>query len=336
MPKRPLFEQLDQAVEAVLARRGAVLPPADAKLAGMVRLAAELRDLPSEDFKARLHAELMNPGLTEKRRESMSTGAKSIQQQATMAVKPIREGFHTVTPYLAVQKATQLIDFVKQAFGAVELFRAATPGGGLHAEVRIGDSMVMIGGSEGMPFPETPAVLHLYVSDADAVYKRALQAGASSMAEPVDQDYGDREAGVKDIAGNQWYIATHKGAGYIPEGLRSLTPYLHVRGAARMIDFLKQALGAEEAFRAQSPDGVIQHAKIRIGDSMVEMGEAHGEYQPRPAMFYLYVDDVDALYQRAVQAGATAMEGPADQPYGDRTAHVKDPSGNSWYIATHI
>ncbi len=254
----------------------------------------------------------------------------------TSAVKPVREGFHTVTLYLAVQGAAQLIDFVKQAFGATETLRGTGSGGGLHAEVRIGDSMVMIGGYAGMPFDETPSAIHLYVDDADAVYERALEAGAASLQGPTDQPYGDREAGVKDPFGNLWYIATHKGDRYIPEGLRTVTPYLHPHGAPRLIDFLKQAFGAEEAFRAQSPDGAVHHAKIRFGDSIVEMGEAHGEYQPMPTMIYLYVEDVDALYQRAVRAGATSMQAPADQPYGDRTAHVKDPFGNSWYIATHV
>ncbi len=252
------------------------------------------------------------------------------------AVKPIREGFRTITPYLVVRRANSLIDFVKQAFGATELLRAATPGGGQHVEVRIGDSMVMIGGSEEMPFPETPAVLHLYVPDVDAVYKRALQAGAAAVQEPIDQPYGDREAGVRDLAGNHWYIATHQGGRYVPEGMQSVTPYLHVQGAAKMIAFLKQAFGAEEIFREQSPEGVVHHATIRVGNSVVEMSDAHGPYQPMAVMMYLYVPDVDALYQRAVQAGATAMQPPADQPYGDRTAHVKDPFGNSWYIATHI
>jgi len=81
---------------------------------------------------------------------------------------------------------------------------------------------------------------------------------------------------------------------------------------------------------------VIHHAKIGIGDSALEMGEAHGPYQPMPAMFYLYVPDADAVYLRALNAGATSTAEPADQPYGDRTAGVTDAFGNQWYIATHI
>lgn len=126
-----------------------------------------------------------------------------------MAVKPIREGFHTVTPYLMVREAVKLIDFVKEAFAATELFRGTGSAGGIHAEVRIGDSMVMIGGAGTWNGEPMPAAIYLYMDDVDAVYKRALQAGAASLSEPADQPYGDRIAGVKDSFGNIWYIATH-------------------------------------------------------------------------------------------------------------------------------
>lgn len=127
-----------------------------------------------------------------------------------MAVKPIREGFHTVTPYLIVQEATKLVEFVNQAFGATELFRTTGSAGGLHAEVRIGDSMVMIGGGGPRSGGPMPAMIYLYMNDVDAVYAHALRAGATSIMEPVDRPDGDRLAGVKDPFGNVWYIATHK------------------------------------------------------------------------------------------------------------------------------
>jgi uncharacterized glyoxalase superfamily protein PhnB len=85
-----------------------------------------------------------------------------------------------------------------------------------------------------------------------------------------------------------------------------------------------------------SPDGVVHHAEIRVGDSVVEMGEAHGKYAPMPTMFYLYGPHVDGLYRTALAAGASSLQEPADQSYGDRTAAVKDAFGNTWYIATHI
>jgi len=127
-----------------------------------------------------------------------------------MAVKPIPEGYHTVTPYLVVQGAANLIDFLKHAFDAKEIERMARPDGLVtHAEVKIGDSIVMMGEASGEKKPTT-SMLYLYVNDTDAVYKRALQAGATSVMEPADQFYGDRNAGVKDPAGNRWWIATHK------------------------------------------------------------------------------------------------------------------------------
>jgi len=126
-----------------------------------------------------------------------------------MTVKPIREGFHTVTPYLTVREAAELVDFVKQAFGATELFRSTGSAGGLHVEVRIGDSMFMIGGGGTWSGEPMPAAIYLYMDDVDVIYERTLKAGATSIMEPADQPYGDRLAGVKDAFGNVWYISTH-------------------------------------------------------------------------------------------------------------------------------
>lgn len=129
----------------------------------------------------------------------------------TSTAKNIREGYYTVTPYLIVQEAAQLIDFVKQVFGATETFRGIGSEGGIHAEVRIGNSMVMIGGGGAWKGEPSPATLYLYIDDVDAVYTRALQAGATSISEPADQPYGDRLAGMKDSFGNMWYVATYIG-----------------------------------------------------------------------------------------------------------------------------
>lgn len=121
----------------------------------------------------------------------------------------------------------------------------------------------------------------------------------------------------------------------IPDGYHSVTPYLLTAEAARLIDFLKQAFGAEERERVSRPDGAIMHAEMKIGDSVVMMGEPMEPYGPMPASLYVYVHDMDAIYQRALQAGATSVMEPADQFYGDRSAGVKDPFGNLWWIATH-
>ena len=128
-----------------------------------------------------------------------------------MAVKAIPDGYHSVTPYLVVPGVAILLDFLKQAFDAQEVHppMRRPDGSIMHAEVRVGDSVVMIGEPRG-EFTSMPGSLYVYVSDTDAVYKRALQAGAISLTEPADQFYGDRSAGVQDPVGNRWWIATHK------------------------------------------------------------------------------------------------------------------------------
>ena len=122
----------------------------------------------------------------------------------------------------------------------------------------------------------------------------------------------------------------------IPEGYHSVTPYLVVPGAGRLIEFLKEAFKAEEVERMSQPDGTVMHAEVRIGDSIIMMGEASGKFPAMPAAIYLYVPDVDAVYKRALAAGAASTMEPANQFYGDRNAGVKDPSGNLWWIATHV
>jgi uncharacterized glyoxalase superfamily protein PhnB len=122
----------------------------------------------------------------------------------------------------------------------------------------------------------------------------------------------------------------------IPDGYHAITPYLVVPGVAKLLDFLKEAFGAEETHpRMTRPDGTVMHAEVRIGDSRVMLGEASDRFPAMPGSLYLYVPDTDALYRRALAAGATSLMEPADQFYGDRNAGVKDPSGNAWWIATH-
>jgi PhnB protein len=273
-----------------------------------------------------------------RRMKNLTTGPEGGRMKPATGVDPVPRGFRMVTPYLVAEDGNALIDFVVKAFGGEEALRIATPTG-VHGEVRVGDSMMMLGGGiAGKKFPATlhPNALHVYVKDADAAYKSALAAGATSLDEPRDQDYGERSATVKDAAGNFWYIATHKGESYIPKGLNNVNVYLHPRRAEPLIGFVKRAFGAQEIAKYASPDGVVHHAVIRVGDSVVEMGEAHGKYEPMPAMFYLYVPDSDALYRRALAAGAKSLHEPTDQPYGDRNSAVTDAFGNTWYFATHV
>jgi uncharacterized glyoxalase superfamily protein PhnB len=319
MSKQPLIDQLDQAITRILADPDVLPSSIDPSLEELLRVARDLRDIPSPDFKARLRADL-------ERNASMT-------KQAVV----FRPGFRTVTPYIVVPGGEQLIEFMKHTFGAEETGRANAGSGAFHAEVRIGDSMLMIGQAPPeLKRPPSLGAFQVYVQNADEVYRRALEAGAVSLADMVE-DHGDRFGCVRDASGNRWYISTHLGGHYIPEHLHTVTPFLHAVGAHKLIDFLKQAFGAEELARYDSPEGEVLHAKIRIGDSVVETSEAHGWWQPLPAMIHLYVPDVDAWYSRAMQAaGAKSLSMPADQRYGDRSGGIEDPFGNKWYMATPI
>lgn len=122
----------------------------------------------------------------------------------------------------------------------------------------------------------------------------------------------------------------------IPTGFHTITPYLMVKGGAKLIEFLKEALGAEVKSISKVPDGAIMHASLRIGDSMVMMSDARGSWEAMPACLYLYVPNVDQLYERAMKAGAGSINAPRDEFYGDRMAGITDPSGNTWWLATHV
>lgn len=252
--------------------------------------------------------------------------------EMTPAFTGVREGFTTVTPYLTVVDPERLIRFAKEAFGALETGRSIGSSGHLHCELRIGDSMLMCGGGESVRGREKPLALHIYVPDADAVYRQAMAAGGESLGAPEDRPYGERQGGVKDPTGNSWYIATRFPGTHAMEGMRTVTPYMHHNNALGLIDFMKQAFSAQELGVFKAPDGRVMHAVVRIGDAIVEMGET----TPMPASFYLYVPDADQVCRQAEAAGAKSVFAPADQPYGDRMGVVEDSWGNSWCIATHV
>jgi uncharacterized glyoxalase superfamily protein PhnB len=130
----------------------------------------------------------------------------------------------------------------------------------------------------------------------------------------------------------------------VPEGHHTVTPQLTLDNAARTIDWYKKALGAEEVARAVGPDGKILHASVRIGDSLIMLNDVMEGKGPRafggsPASLFLYVEDADALFNRAIAAGAKPDSGPmgrmADQFWGDRCGTLIDPEGYKWTIATH-
>ena len=122
----------------------------------------------------------------------------------------------------------------------------------------------------------------------------------------------------------------------VPDGYHTVTPYLTVRDAPKVIEFLQQAFGAKISHEPiKRPDGTIMHAQVTVGDSPIMIGEESEMAKPTTSSLYLDVPDVDSVYQRAVKAGGNTVMEPTDMFYGDRSGAVKDPSGNSWFIATH-
>ena len=122
----------------------------------------------------------------------------------------------------------------------------------------------------------------------------------------------------------------------IPEGFHSVSAAMVIKDAAKAIDFYQKAFGAQEVLRLSGPNDSVVHAEIKIGDSIIMMGESQGEHKPRPSTIYLYVEDTAAVFARALDAGAKSLMEPADQFYGDRNGGIEDPSGNTWWIATHV
>lgn len=130
---------------------------------------------------------------------------------------------------------------------------------------------------------------------------------------------------------------------FIPDGYHSITPYLSIKGAAKALEFYKQAFGATELLRMAMPDGGIGHAEIKIGDSVIMLADPcdqSGFYSPQKlggssVALHVYVENVDSQFAQAISAGAKAIKPVEDQFYGDRTGSLEDPFGHVWFLATH-
>ena len=276
MAKQNLSEQLDRMVEALIARPKAAAsrrePKAGAKLQALAAIAAQLRHLPAQNFKARLRSDL--------------------ERRTFMASKPaaVTEVRQTATPYLCLKDAAAAIDFYKKAFGATEVMRLVGPDKKIgHAEIRIGNSSIYLSDEfpdHGVLSPRSlggsPVRISLSVDNVDAFAARAVAAGATEVSAVEDQFYGERAGKFADPFGYVWNIATVKeeisGAEMqkrmddmmkedafstappavrpIPEGFHTLTQYLAVNGAAALIEFFKEAFGSVEAFRVPRPDEI--------------------------------------------------------------------------------
>ena len=317
MAERALDDRVDQTIDAILKRGDATAALRDQDLAPLARLAADLRHYPGPAFKSRLRAQLERKG-------TMSSGVLGTS---------VREGLSTITPYLRVREPG-LVDFLGHVFGALETSRGAGAGR-MHREVRVGSSTMLIdeGDVEGAA-PARPAEFHVYVEDADAAFDRAMAAGATSLGAPADRPYGERAGFVRDAYGNHWFIATHLGESPVPEGLGTVTPFVHAKGAPEYIEFLKRAFGAVEEVPRDIIGGVVRFARLRIGNAAIELGEAEPSAPPMPGAFYLTVSQADRLYEDAIAAGAQPLSPPTGDQRGATLARIEDPIGNHWLIVS--
>jgi PhnB protein len=271
------IERLNRAVDILLARTDGVLPKVELSVEPLVGVAADLRALPREEFKAQLKSELLEG------RRIMSTVAEPVASVHTSA-----------SPRLTFKDAAKAIEFYKQAFGAKEMFRFELETGIPHAEIRIGDSAIMLAEEwpEGGRFsPETlgnsPVMMSLSVPDVDKFFAHAIGAGAKAVRPIADQFYGHREGTLQDPFGYLWSVSTvteelsveemhrrmdaqTKGdaarkpvVNPVPRGFRTVTPYLIAQDGPALMEFAKQAFGSEETFRTVGSAGGL-HGEMRI------------------------------------------------------------------------
>src|SRR5579872_7000846 len=284
MPKRSLIDQLEEALEGMIDNPVAASPRAEAGVSSLLPIAAVLRGLPRADFKIRLKHDL-------ERSSSMATTA------APVAATPI-----SAAPRLTYKSAAKAIEFYEKAFGAKETMRFELETGIPHAELMIGDSVILLadewpeGGRLSAETTGSSAVsMSVQVPDVNAFFAQAVSAGCKIVHPIADQFYGRREGTLLDPFGYQWAISTVKeemsveemhrrframmkeekvkkpAVNPIPEGYRTVTPYLIAADGPALMDFVKQAFDAKETFRTVGSAGGL-HGEVRVGDSMLMIG----------------------------------------------------------------
>src|SRR5437868_10530043 len=308
MAKRSPIEQLDEAVQAILANPDRPLPLADEQVGSLARVAAQLRDLPREEFRAYLRNDL-------RRRIRMAAVSE-----------PVTAVHQTATPRLRVRNAAAAIQFYEKAFGAKELWRFEHDGSIPAAEIMIGNSVLDLADANpeyGYPGPDelggSPISINLQVEDVDAFVQRAVAAGCRIVLPVKDQFYGRREGTIGDPFGYNWSVFTEKeqvsveemhrrlnqmtkpqdkasGVSPIPKGYHTVTPYLIAQNAPLLIDFITRAFGGAEVFRSTGSAGGL-HAEVRVRDSMLMIGGGSPKHSWRgdamPTSLHLYVPYAD-------------------------------------------
>ncbi len=363
MVKPNLHEQFDAVVGRVLAQADEIfIPGGEEKLAAPVLLAFGLRGLPRENFKARLKADLIRKATT----MAGESVKGAVEPQPTviprLCFKDTRRAIEFYQSVFGAKEIMRLVD-PDQKIGIAQIQIG-------NARILLSDEYPEFGAISPETLGGSTVKIKLMVPDADTAAQRALAAGAKMVRPVQDEFYGERvgqsrrillatrglsprtrkicrwrkcsgdsTSGTKDrrktmesnaVVSKAESSESAKAVPYIREGFHTITPYILVGGAAKFIEFMKEAFGAEEKGRVPMPNGKIMHAEVKVGDSMIELSDGNEQYGPTPVALHYYVEDADAIYARAIEAGAirrfTRM---MDQPYGDREGGVKDPFGNS-------
>jgi PhnB protein len=259
-----------------------------------------------------------------------------------------------VYPYLIVRGAAAAIDFYREVFGAEEILRMPDPDGRRigHAELRLGPITIMLadeypelGILSPAAFGGTGMTLHLHVEDVDSLAERALRAGATMVREPTDYDHGERQCRVRDPFGHEWLLGhdiAARSAAVPPllqpktavAGRPNLFPGLRYRDERAAMDWLARAFGFEPHAAFTDDDGVVVHAEMRLGPGIVMLGAA--PECEEGFNVYVYVEDVDAHYERVRAAGAEITRPLADTGYGSREYGARDLDGHCWYFGTYL
>jgi PhnB protein len=358
-PKK--VEQLSLAIDAMLASERNKVPKVSTSLKPLVETAASLRGLPREVFKARLRAELLQG------RKTMASIAEAPAQVHTVAAPRLtfKNAAKAIDFYKEALGARETFRFevggsiphAEIVIGDSTLMLAEEwPEGNRFSAETLGNS---------------PVLLTLRVDDVDSFAARAVAAGMKVQIPIRDQFYGRREGTFADPFGYLWSISTvteemsveemhrrmkgatgpesgqpslnqdedesRSAAVQVRPGFPTITPYLVAQNADSLIDFIKKTFAAEELSRDVGSAGGY-HCELRVEDSTLMIGGGAPKLAWKGdswlGSFHIYVRDCDATYKLALQAGAKSLHAPADQPWGERTAHVIDSEGNRWYIAT--
>lgn len=201
------------------------------------------------------------------------------------------------------------------------------------------------GAGQDMPDGQTPTSggwnrIQIQTDNIESVFAD-LKEKKVPFRSGIIEGKGGKQVLLEDPSGNPVELfepgrpakSTGTGASYKREGYSTVTPYLAIREADKLVEFLVEVFDAEEHRLIRGEDGSFMHGEFRIGNSLVMIGDVQDRYDPFPGMLYVYVPDVDETYRQALEHGATSVEKPANQDYGDRRAAFTDPSGNRWYVA---